>query len=372
MSVNLKKLGLGGRVAACAIAASMMFASVAEACTGITMVAKDGTVVRGRTMEFGIDIKSNVIVVPRNFDRVGTAPDGASGKSWKTKYASVGANALDLPVIIDGLNEKGLSAGIFYFMDYADYQPYTDADAANTIAPWEVVSYILDNFATVEEARAGIEDVVVPAVVFKQWNMVMPVHYVVTDPSGATLVIEYVDGKLTLHDNPIGTVTNQPAFDWHLTNLNNYINLDLWNVEPKTIGKLKVPGLGEGTGLLGLPGDFTPPSRFVRAAIYSNGEFDSTDGPDATFELFHILNNFDIPRGVVRTGREKDDHGNIIADYTQWTSGNDTKSKTFYIRTYDDSAIRKISLDDQDLDAKAVKTFMLDSEQEYFPLGDAQ
>ena len=369
MGLFRRRLGLGARVASCALAASMMVSTAAEACTGIVLTAEDGTVVRGRTMEFGIDIKSNVILVPRNLDRVGTAPDGKQGKSWKTKYANVGANALDLPIIVDGLNEKGLSAGIFYFMDYADYQPYTDADAPNTIAPWEVVSYILDNFATIDEVRAGIKDVVVPAVMFKQWNMVMPVHYLVTDPSGATLVIEYSGGELHLYDDKVNAFTNQPTFDWHIANLNNYINLDLWNSKPKKIGDLTVPGLGEGTGLLGLPGDFTPPSRFVRAAIYANGVFDTKDGPETTAELFHILNNFDIPRGVVRTGREKDEHGNIIADYTQWTSGNDTVNKTFYIRTYNDSAIRKISLEEQDLDAKEVKTWKLDGQQQFFDLG---
>ncbi len=368
MHFDKKKLGRSARIMTWAVAASLMLSPVAEACTGITLTAKDGAVVRGRTMEFGVDIKSNVMLVPRNFEKVGTTPDGKQGKSWTTRYASVGANGLGLPILLEGLNEKGLSAGIFYFMDYAEYQPYTADDASKTIAPWEVVSYILDNFATVEEARAGIQDVVVPAVMFEQWNMVVPVHYVVTDPSGATLVIEYTGGKLQLYDNPVGVITNQPTFDWHLVNLNNYLNLGLWNSEPKKIGDLTVPGLGQSTGLLGLPGDFTPPSRFVRAAIFANGVFDSADGEDAMVELFHILNNFDIPRGVVRSSEEKDEHGNVKADYTQWTSGNDTESKTFYIRTYDDSAIRKVSLEGQDLDAKEIKTWKLDSKQQFFEL----
>lgn len=369
MSLLQRKLGLGARIATCALAASMMLGPAAQACTGITLTAKDGTVVRGRTMEFGVDIKSNVILVPRNLERTGTGPDGATGKSWTTKYASVGANALDLPIILDGVNEAGLSAGAFYFMNYADYQPYTADDAGKAVAPWELVSYILDNFSTVEEVRAGIHDIVVPDVVFKHWNMVLPFHYLVTDASGATLVIEYANGKLNLYDNPVGTITNQPTFDWHLTNLNNYINLDLWNVDPKKIGTFDVPGLGEGTGLLGLPGDFTPPSRFVRAAIYSNGVFESDDGPDTVFEMFHILNNFDIPRGIARSREKKDEHGNIAADYTQWTSANDTASKTFYFRSYDDQAIRRISLDDQDLDAKEIKTWKVQGKPIFYDMG---
>src|SRR5262249_12417670 len=156
------------------------------------------------------------ILVPRGFARMGVTPDGKSGLKWNSKYASLGADGEGLPYLFDGLNEKGLAVGTFYFPVTADYMPYRAADAARTIAPWQVVSYLLENFATVDEVRQNISNVVVANVEFPGWGVV-PVHYAVYDASGKTIVIEYSDGKLHVFDDPLGVVTNSPAFDWHMT-----------------------------------------------------------------------------------------------------------------------------------------------------------
>ncbi|WP_176085636.1 choloylglycine hydrolase family protein [Martelella sp. HB161492] len=358
----------GMRLVAAAVTAAMLFGPAAEACTGITLTAEDGAVVRARTMEFNVDLHASVIVVPHGLKRVGETPDGKTGLSWNVKYASVGANPMGLPYLVDGVNEKGLSMGLFYFAQSAEYQPYDAADAGKTLASWQLGSYILDNFATVDEVKAALGNIVVAPVIFKQFNMVLPVHFVVTDASGKTIVIEYVGGKLQVSDDPIGVITNNPPFDWHMTNLQNYVNLGLDNVPPQKLGPVTINGLGQGTGLLGMPGDFTSPSRFVRAAIFSHGVEPSKTGDDAIFEAFHILNNFDIPRGVARDA-EKDEHGNLVADYTQWTSAVDTVNKRFYFRTYDNSDIRFVDLAKQDLDATSVKTWQMDGYEVAHELG---
>src|SRR5213083_2707529 len=100
-------------IAAAAICSTL--APTVQACTGIRLTAEDGTIIHARTMEFAIDIHSDVIMVPRSYARTGTTPDGKEGLKWKAKYASVGANGVGLPVLFDGLNEKGLAAGTFYF-----------------------------------------------------------------------------------------------------------------------------------------------------------------------------------------------------------------------------------------------------------------
>src|SRR5216117_3165942 len=156
-----------------------LLGSEAHACTGIRLIAEDGTVVHARTREFAIDIHSDVIVVPRDYARTGTTPDGKEGLKWKSKYASVGANGVGFPLIFDGVNEKGLAAGLFYFPTSAKYMPYTAADAGKTLAPWEVGSWMLENFASVEEVRASIANVVVPAVVYKEWGFAPEVHFIV-------------------------------------------------------------------------------------------------------------------------------------------------------------------------------------------------
>ena len=336
-----------------AAAICSLLANAAQACTGIRLIAEDGTVVHARTMEFAIDIHSDVMMVPRGYARVGTTPDGKEGLKWKAKYASVGANGVGLPVLFDGLNEKGLAAGTFYFPTSAGYMPYTAADAGKTIAQWEVGSWILENFASVEEVKANIGNIVVPAVVFSGWGFAPEAHYIVHDASGKSIVIEYVGGKLNVYDNPLGVMTNSPTFDWHMTNLRNYLNFSMTNAPPVQLGSVKLLPTGQGSGMLGLPGDFTPPSRFVRAVAFSQSVLKPKTGDDAVLEAFHVLNQFDIPKGAARE-HEKDAHGNILADYTIWTSANDLKAKRFYFRTYENSQIRMVDLMKMNLDAKDI------------------
>jgi len=344
-------------VAACALLLAIA-PQYALACTGIRLIAEDGTVVHARTDEFGVDTQSEVIMIPRGFARTGTTPDGANGLKWTSKYASVGANAVGIPILLDGLNEQGLAVGLFYFPTTAGYMKYSAADAGKTIAPWEVGSWILENFATVEEVRKNLDQIVVAGAVLKAWGFVPPVHYIVVDASGKSIVIEYVNGQLNVHDNPLGAMSNSPTFDWHMTNLRNYMHLSLTDLPPVLVGSVKLVALGQGTGMLGLPGDFTPPSRFVRAVAFSTSVLPSKTGDEAVLQAFHILNNFDIPKGATREA-QKDEHGNIIAEYTLWTSACDLKAKRFFFRTYENSQIRSVDLMKTDLGAKDIVTFSM-------------
>lgn len=327
-------------------------------CTGIRLSASDNSVIHARTMEFAVDVESNVIVSPRGFARKGTTLDGKAGLAWKTKYANVGANALGMPIVVDGLNEMGLAIGLFYFPGYAGYMAYDPAKADKTLAPWELGSWILDNCASVSQVRRAIGDVVVADVVLEQWKFVPPVHFVVHDVTGESIVIEYVGGKLNIHENPLGVMSNSPTFDWHMTNLNNYVNFSMTNAPAQEIGGVPLIAFGQGSGMLGLPGDFTPPSRFVRAAAFSHSVLPSKTGRDAVIQAFHILNQFDIPKGAARD-HEKDEHGNVLADYTIWTSASDLKAKQFHFRTYENSQIRMVDLTKVDLDAKDLVTFSM-------------
>jgi choloylglycine hydrolase len=126
-------------------------------------------------------------------------------------------------------------------------------------------------------------------------------------------------------------ITKSPTFDWHMTNLRNYVNFSMTNVPPIKLGTVVLKPFGQGTGMLGMPGDFTPPSRFVRAVAFSQSVLPSKTGHDAIIEAFHILNQFDIPKGSARE-HEKDEHGNVVADYTLWTSAIDLKAKQYFFR----------------------------------------
>jgi len=362
----MRKTGMKKWFAGASAALTLVMGSLvppAQACTGLRLTAEDGTVVHARTLEFGVDLGSDVIMVPRGYERTGTAPDGKPGMKWKSRYASLGANGVELPYIFDGLNEKGLAVGTFYFPTTAGYMDYQEKDAQRTLAPWEVGSWLLENFADVEEVKANIGKVVVPEVVLGAWGFAPPVHWVVHDATGKSIVIEYVGGELKLYDNPLGVMSNSPTFDWHMTNLRNYVNLGLTNSPTLKLGPVELKPLGQGAGMLGLPGDYTPPSRFVRIAAFSQAVLPSKTGWDAVQQAFHVLNAFDIPKGAARD-REKDEHGNIVADYTTWTSANDLKRKRFYFRTYDDSRIRMVDLMRMDLGGKEIVTVSMKGKEE--------
>lgn len=334
--------------------------AVVWACTGITIKPKDGSIIFARTLEFAMDIKSNIIVVPRGKEYVGTAPGDKPGLRWKTRYGIVGANAFDMSVTVDGLNEKGLQVGLFYFPGFATYQEITAQDNDKALAPWELGVYLLGTCSDVKEAVVAAKDVRVGEVVQKDMGFVPPVHYVLTDSSGQCVVLEYVGRELKIYQNPLGVMSNSPPFDWHMTNLSNYVNLTVSNVPKLDVGGNAIKGLGQGSGMLGLPGDFTPPSRFVRAVAFSKSALPVETAQEGVLQAFHILNQFDIPKGAAR-GLE---HGKEVADYTLWTSAADLKNLRYYFRTYDNSQIRMVDLKAVDFDAEEIRTISTQGQEQ--------
>jgi choloylglycine hydrolase len=330
-------------------------ASDAPACTGITIKPKDGSIIFARTLEFATDLKSNIIIVPRGKEYVGSAPGDKPGTHWKTKYGTIGANAFDMPVVVDGINEKGLSVGLFYFPGFAKYQEVKTEDVGKALAPWEIGSYLLGSCADVKEAVSALKGVLVGEVVQKDMGSVPPVHVIVTDVSGKSVVLEYVAGGLKVHDNPLGVMSNAPTFDWHMTNLSNYVNMSPKNVLEIDLAGKEIKGLGQGSGMLGLPGDFTPPSRFVRAVAFSKTALPVEKAKDGVLQAFHLLNQFDIPRGAA----EGIEHGKEVADYTLWTSAADLKNLRYYFRTYENSRIRMVDMKAMDLDAPDIRTISM-------------
>ena len=262
------------KVSVAALSAALILATTPSfACTGISLKSGDGAAIRGRTLEFGFPMQSNVLVVPAGKEFSGTLPDGGKGLTYTSRYAVVGANALGLTAILDGLNDQGLSVGLFYFPGYAGYTPVTAENASRAIAPQEFGLWALANFATVDEVREAVKDIVITPTptpgLGSAKGAVAGAHFFIQDKSGKSLVVEPVDGTLKVHDAPLGVMTNAPTYDWHMTNLANYINLSVKDVQSAKVGPLTLQAFGSGSGLLGLPADFTPPSRFVRAVVFS-------------------------------------------------------------------------------------------------------
>lgn len=318
-----------------------------QACTGITLCAKDGAVVYGRTMEWGtFDLKSCVVIVPRGHSFTGHTPDAKPGMTWKGRYGVVGLDGVEKDIILDGMNETGLTVGVFYHPGFAEYQKYDSAKAAESMAPTDVSQYLLTTCATVDEVRAAMAKVRVVAVVEPALGFAAPVHFLVTEPSGKAIVIEFLKGELRIFDAPLGVITNAPSYDWHETNLRNYVNLSPVALPSKKLEDLNFQPLGGGSGMIGLPGDFTPPSRFIRAVAYSKTARPTNTGDETVYELFRILDNFNVPLGAAEGSGEAKADG--MRSATIWTSGYDTKNRVMYYHTQHNRRVRKVELSKMD------------------------
>ncbi|MGH2613812.1 MAG: linear amide C-N hydrolase [Thermomicrobiales bacterium] len=340
----------------------------AAACTGIVLTAKDGAVVRGRTLEFGNPLDSDVILIPRGFAMTGITPGGENnGLTWTAKYAAAGANGVGLPDIVDGLNEMGLGGGIFYFPGFAGYQDIADDERSQAIAPWQLMTWALTSFATIDEVKVALPKIKVGAVELAALGGVPPMHYFLTDATGKSIAVEYVDGVLTVYDDRFGVFTNAPAFDWHTTNLRNYINISPDPQRPVDLDDVNLDPFSTGGNLFGMPGDFSSPSRFVRAVVFSEMSTPIATGPDAVMQGFHILDNFDIPEGSVPEPTGSDPP----YESTEWTTMSDLKALTFYIWTNDNRSIQTLDLSTLDLDGREIRTFDLDQPQTFIALGES-
>lgn len=309
-----------------------------QACTGITLRSGDSSIVIARTVEWGSSIlSSDYVVVPRGHLFRTLTETGVGEMTFEARYGFVGISVVQPEFIIDGMNEAGLAAGLFFFPKYGQYEQSKPEWAASTLPDMQFVSWVLASFATVDEVVEALDEVHIAALS----PMIGTVHWRVADTGGRQIVIEVIGGRVQVHDNPLGVLTNAPSFDWHMTNLNNYVNLQSgttseWNLADS----VKLSSFGSGSAMLGLPGDVTPPSRFVRAAFFVATAPTYPGAFETVVQSFHILNNFDIPIGVEYDPVKED----MPMSATQWTTAASLTDRRFYYRTYVNMNIRCIDL----------------------------
>lgn len=335
-------------ITAAAIAAAVFLPQLSDACTGITLRAADGAYIVARTIEWaGSNLNSRYVVVPRGYSARSLVPGGEkSGMVFTARYGYVGVAVERDEFVTEGVNEAGLSAGLFYFPGYGAYEEYEPSEIDASISDLQLVPWILGCCSTVEEVIEAIGRVRV----FGIDPRADTVHWRFADRSGRQVVLEIIDREPVFYENELGVLTNSPGFEWQLTNLNNYVNLHPGGVPAKEFGAIRLAPLGGGSGLLGLPGDVTPPSRFVRAAFYQVSTPLRRTAEDTVRQCFQILNNFDIPVGI------QFPLGEVAVDMpsaTQWTAVTDVTNGIFYYRTMYDSTIRSIDL--RTIDFRRVK-----------------
>ena len=309
-------------------------------CTGLRLIAANGDVVYGRTMEWNtFDIGSRLALVPKNYEFRGTTPEGRNGLNWIAKHGFFGFDVFRKDFLADGMNEKGLAAGGFYHPGFAEYFDFNKEDANISISPLDVVNYILSNYASVEEVKRGIFNIrIVSVPEEKLGNIVPPAHWFITDKAGNSIVIEHHDKKLKYFDNPLGVFANSPSFDWHMTNLRNYLNLSPMSSPIKKLKNIDLAPLSTGSGMVGLPGDFTSPSRFVRVTAWASSARIAKNGDEEIFEILRILDNFNVPLSAdVDPSQVKG-----LKSGTSWTSGWDLSNGLLYYHTQHNRRVRKL------------------------------
>ena len=338
------------RIMTTASAALLMIAASPDssACTGISLKAQDGSRIVARTVEWAATpMQCGYAVVPRGHVQQSYTPSGENGLKYKAVYGYVGIYTEYEPFVVEGVNEAGLSAGLFFFPGYGDYKAYNSKRNDLTLCDMQFVSWVLSQFSTIDQMKDALDDLDLVTLDHR----IGAVHWRITEPGGRMVVLEVVGGVPQFYENKLGVITNAPGFQWHMTNLNNYVNLMPGSAPNNTIAPgITLQPLGHGSGMLGLPGDYTSPSRFVRATFFQTTAPVWPDGFSTVVQAFHILNNFDIPIGSQHLQK---DIPKGLPSATQFTAATDLKAMKLYYRTAWNSNIRCIDL--MDIDFKKVK-----------------
>lgn len=341
------------------VCVAVLFCAGAFACTDIQLITKDGAVIVGRSFEWGGVLKTNkdgssYIYSPFNWGFrlwpagmkvTSTKPDNKPGLSFTTGYAYFGfVGDPSSPFVSDGQNTEGLTLEMLNYPGYAEYQEVTPQDK-HVMATDDFGAWILGNFANTDEIKKELPKITVwgkPNPVMM--NQIPQFHFAVHDRSGKSIIIEYTKKKLNIYDNTANVMTNSPDYAWMTDNLKTYVNLAPDNVVRMLKENKQLVPFGQGSGMLGMPGDYTPPSRFVKAAYLVYYAKQPDNAAEGVRTAIHILNNVDIPFGATR---EKTADGVYAQDYTQMKVIKDLKNNIWYFDTYGNiGSICKIDLNE--------------------------
>ncbi|MDZ4417405.1 choloylglycine hydrolase family protein, partial [Bacillus cereus] len=292
-------------------------------CTSLTLQTKDCQQLFARTMDFTVDLNQEVVIIPRHYQW-----KNITGETIKAKQPVVGMGINDQGrvVMADGLNEAGMTCAALYFPGFAAYSNKNIDDNKTNLAPFDFVVWSLTQFESVEDLKQAVDSISFSDVPLPVLGITPPLHWILSDKSGECIVLEPTTEGIKMYDNPLGVMTNSPEFNWHLQNLRQYIGLQSQQITPTQWGDVSLSAFSQGSGSMGLPGDFTPPSRFVRAAFGKQNIQGVANEEEGVSAAFHILSTCEVPKGEVVTLED-------TVDYTVYTSAMCMESGTYYYHT---------------------------------------
>lgn len=317
-------------------------------CTAITFQRKHHYF--GRNLDLEYHYRESVTITPRRY----TLPF-RSMESLSSHYAMIGMATIDdgYPLYYDATNECGLSMAGLNFPGNAVY--LSEDRGATNLAPFELIPYILSTCEDVDQAEMCLGKVSLVNIPFSQQYPVTPLHWLVAD-SNRSITVEPLSDGLKIYQNPIGVLTNNPPFDYHMHNLVNYLNLTREEISSRFAPEYTLEPYSRGMGAIGLPGDLSSASRFVRAAFTKlNAVCPNTDAACVS-QFFHILGSVEQQSGCVKVGDR--------FEKTVYASCCNTDTGVYYYRTYENSQITGVSMGHEDLDGKQIISFPLITEQQ--------
>ena len=321
-------------------------------CTAATYRTRDFYF--GRTLDYEVSYGEEITVTPRNYPfRFRT------GEMLERHYAVIGmAHISDgYPLYYDAVNEKGLGMAGLNFVGNAAY--HKPVPGRNNVDTFEFIPWMLSRCATVEEARVELDRLNLTDGTSSAALPAAQLHWIIADKNGA-IVAESVKDGLRVYDNPAGVLTNNPPFDEQLFNLNNYMSLSPRQPQNNFSSKLELAPYGRGMGALGLPGDLSSQSRFVRAAFVRLNSVSDDSEAASVSQFFHILNSVDQQRGCCEL-----EPG--VYEYTIYTSCCNADRGIYYYTTYDNHQISAVDMHRTNLDgAELIRYPLLTGEQIQF------
>lgn len=318
-------------------------------CTAATYKTKDFYF--GRTLDYEFSYGDEVTVTPRNYELCFRHVD-----CMKSHYAIIGMAHVteDYPLYYDAVNEKGLAIAGLNFVGNAKYYGYEEGK--NNIAQFELIPWILGRCSSVKEVKELISDLNIIDEAFDNKLPVASLHWIISDGE-CSITLETVNDGMKVYDNPVGVLTNNPPFDKQMFALNNYMYLSPKSPDNNFSKELDLDMYSRGMGALGLPGDLSSQSRFIRVAFTKMNSFSGEDEKSSVSQFFHILGSVDQQRGCCDLGNDK-------YEITIYTSCCNLTKGIYYYTTYDNHQITAVDMYRENLDAGELVRYPLIVEEQ--------
>lgn len=318
-------------------------------CTAATYKTKDFYF--GRTLDYEFSYGDEVVVTPRkfpfNFLEMGDI---------RSHYAIIGAACVieGIPLYYDAVNEKGLGMAGLNFVGNACY--HERVEGKDNIAQFELIPWILSKCGSLAEAKDLLKNINITNTPFNDKLPVAQLHWIISDKTGS-ITLESVKDGLKIYDNPLGVLTNNPPFDMQMFNLNNYRHISPSGTENTFSKKVELKEYSRGMGGMGLPGDLSSQSRFVRVAFVKENSLSGEGEAESVSQFFHILGSVDQQRGCCKLGEKE-------YEITLYTSCCNTDKGIYYYTTYNNHRISAVDMHKVDLDSDRIFRYQMISEEQ--------